>query len=99
MSLAVASRYANALVDVVLNSKGALPPDVAVNQLRAIERTLEEFREFQSVLLSPAIPAGKKNAVMRRICDMLQVHPLVRNFVMVLVRHRRSNLFPQISTV
>lgn len=96
MSLAVATRYANALVDVVIKSQGALQPEVVVAQLRAIEQAVESSSDLRNVLLSPAIPLVKKNAIMGRLADQLGAHALVKNFLLIVVRNRRGNLFAQI---
>lgn len=96
MSLAVASRYANALADVVLATKGALQPESVLQNLRDLEQIVVDSSDFRSVLASPAIPASGKQAVMAKICDKLGVHHLVRNFVFLVVRNRRGHLFPQL---
>jgi F-type H+-transporting ATPase subunit delta len=96
MSLAVASRYANALADVVLATKGELQPESVLQNLRDLEQIVLESSEFRNVLASPAIAASGKQAVMAKICDRLGVHRLVRNFVFLVVRNRRGQLFPQL---
>lgn len=96
MSLAAATRYANALVDVVMSSQGSMEPAAIAGNLRDIEAAVAGSNELRSVLITPAISPTQKKAVMGRICDMLDVHPLVRNFVFIVVRNRRSGLFPQI---
>jgi len=96
MSLAVASRYANALADAVLATKGALQPETVLDNLRDLEQAVVQSAEFRNVLASPAIPVAGKQAVMAKICDRLAVHRLVRNFVFLVVRNRRGHLFPQL---
>lgn len=95
MSLAVSNRYANALVDVVIGSKGAVEPQQVVSQLHALEQTIQSSGDLRNVILSPAVTLQQKNKVMGRICDQLGMHRLVRNFVFVVVRNRRAHLFPQ----
>jgi F-type H+-transporting ATPase subunit delta len=96
MSLAVANRYANALADVVLGTKGALQPESVLDSLRSIEEIVLQSRDFRNVLASPSITASKKQAVMGKICDRLGVHKLVRNFVFLVVRNRRGHLFSEL---
>ncbi|MBI3207592.1 MAG: ATP synthase F1 subunit delta [Candidatus Solibacter usitatus] len=96
MSLAVASRYANALVDAVLGSQGQAEPAAVIQQLLAIENAIEQTADFRNILLSPAVTASQKHKLMERLCGMLEVHRLVRNFIFVVVRNRRANLIPQI---
>ncbi|MCZ2147446.1 MAG: ATP synthase F1 subunit delta [Bryobacterales bacterium] len=96
MSLAVATRYANALVDVVMSSRGSMQPAAIAANLRDLEAAVESSSELRNALITPAITPARKKAVMGRICDILDVHPLVRNFVFIIVRNRRADLFPRI---
>lgn len=95
MSLAVSNRYANALVDVVISSKGAVEPHQVLAQLQALESAIQSSPDLRSVLISPAVTLTQKNKVMGRICEQLGMHRLVRNFVFLVVRNRRARLFPQ----
>ncbi|MBI4904260.1 MAG: ATP synthase F1 subunit delta [Acidobacteria bacterium] len=96
MSLAVASRYANALADVVLDSKNGVEPASALASLRSLEQIIQESKALHHALLSPAVTVAQKHRVMGRLCDGLPVHLLVRNFIFIVVRNRRANLFPLI---
>ncbi|MCP5116150.1 MAG: ATP synthase F1 subunit delta [bacterium] len=89
MALAIANRYASALVDVVLEEDSAIEPRQVVDQLRAIEDTLAASAELRGVLLNPAVPAPRKRAVVGRLGDMMEVSPVVRNFLSVLISRRR----------
>lgn len=95
MSLAVSNRYANALVDVVIGSKGSVEPQQVVSQLHALELAFQSSIDLRNVILSPAVALNQKNKVMGRICEQLGMHRLVRNFVFLVVRNRRAHLFPQ----
>ena len=86
---AVAARYANALADVVTASTAALSPQKAVAELRAFEAVLESSHELREALLTPAIPVGRKKAVIGRIADIAGISRIPRNFLYVLVDHRR----------
>jgi F-type H+-transporting ATPase subunit delta len=86
---AVAARYANALADVVTASSSILRPEVAVEQLRAFESVLQSSPELQNALITPAVPANRKKAVVGRIVDMLKLAQVVRNFLLVLIDRRR----------
>lgn len=96
MSLAISSRYANALADVVLGSKGALQPQTVVEQLTALESVIASSGDLRNVLNSPAVTMTKKGAVISHICKSLGMDRLVQNFVYIVVRNRRGSLFPQI---
>ena len=93
---AVASRYANALADVVTASSSALSPAQALAELRSLEATLAESRPLREALATPAVPGSRKKAVMGRIGEKLGISRITRNFLFVLVDHRRTMLIPEI---
>src|SRR4051795_12236826 len=86
---AVASRYANALADVVTANASTLSPQQAVAELRTFETTLRGSAELQNALITPAVPGSRKKAVVARIADLLKLSPVSRNFLFVLVDRRR----------
>ena len=67
ISLAVASRYAGALVDVVTSPATHIDPAVAVTQLRTFAAALETSLDLRLVLSSPAVSPARKRAVIKRI--------------------------------
>src|SRR5438552_2979006 len=96
MLSAAASRYARALVDVVTAPEFALRPEDAVAQLRSVEQLVSESAELRTAMLTPAIQASHKRAVMRKLLDELSVSHVIRNLVYVVIDHRRIGLLPQI---
>lgn len=92
MSLAVANRYARALVDVVAAPGSGVEPRQTIIQLHSFEDLLGSSAELRNVLQSPAVPMGRKRAVVTRLCGVLGIAPLVRNFLCVVVDHRRLSL-------
>src|SRR6266516_1104082 len=86
---AVAARYANALADVVTASASAVEPKAAVAELRSFESALLGSPELQGALMTPAIAGSRKKAVVGRIADELRLSRIARNFLFVLVDHRR----------
>ncbi len=86
---AVATRYAHALADVVSKATSAIRPDDVLKELRGFESTLNESGELKNALTSPAVPVGRKRAVVGRIGDVLKISPITRNFLFVLIDHRR----------
>jgi F-type H+-transporting ATPase subunit delta len=86
---AVAARYANALADVVTATSSALSPEQAVAELRAFEDALRGSAELRNALVTPAVPASRKKAVIGRIADVLKLSRVTRNFLFVLIDHRR----------
>ncbi len=96
MALAVANRYARALADVVLEADSPLQPEQAVEQLRALESVVNESAELRTILLSPAVPPPRKRAVVARLAGLAGVSGVMRNFLFVMIDHRRINIFREI---
>jgi F-type H+-transporting ATPase subunit delta len=88
-SSAVTSRYAGALVDVVTGKAAPAEPHKLAEELRSFEETLRQSSDLRSVLASPAVPGSRKRAVIGAIADRLQISGIGRNFLLVLVDHRR----------
>jgi F-type H+-transporting ATPase subunit delta len=65
-------------------------------QLRSFEAALQESPELQNALATPAVPASRKRAVVGRIAEVLQLSRISRNFLFVLVDHRRMTLLSEI---
>ena len=86
---AVATRYANALADVVTGSASPLHREAAVQELRAFETALASSAELHSALTSPAVPPSRKRAVVGSIANALGLSLISRNFLYVLIDHRR----------
>src|SRR5690242_5679248 len=86
---AVATRYANALADVVTADRSAVKPQDALSELRSFQTALRESPELHNALITPAIPLARKRAVISKIADVLGVSRIVRNFLLVLIDHRR----------
>ena len=89
MNGALASHYARALADAVLAPGTALSGEVAVNQFRDVESLVSGSQELERALLSPAVPKREKQAILVKIAGELSLHPLLANFLQVLVSHRR----------
>src|SRR5450756_218579 len=94
---AVATRYAKALADVT-TAAGGLRPEDALSQLRAFESALAASRELENALTTPAVPGSRKRAVVGRIAGLLELSPIARNFLFVLIDHRRIALLGAILT-
>jgi F-type H+-transporting ATPase subunit delta len=86
---AVATRYAKALADVTTAAGAKLRPEDALSQLRTFGAALAASRELQNALITPAVPASRKRAVVSRIAELLKLSPIARNFLFVLIDHRR----------
>ncbi len=89
MPLALATRYARALADVVTAPASGVAPGEVREQLRALEDLLAASPELRGVLLSPAVAPARKRAVVSWIAGRLGLPAPLRNFVFVLIDHRR----------
>lgn len=81
----VARRYAKALADVL----AASDPAQVLTQLRGIEEIVRSSQELRNALATPAVPPSRKRAVMARLIEPLKVSAQVRNFLFVVIDHRR----------
>jgi F-type H+-transporting ATPase subunit delta len=95
----VAKRYAEAFADVVAAAGSKLRPEEAVQQLAAFDAALQVSAELRAALATPAVPPGRKKAVVGRLADALGLARVTRNFLFVLVDHRRIPLFSEISRI
>jgi len=86
---AVATRYARALADVTTAPAAALKAPDALSQLRSFEAAYHSSPELQNALTTPAVAAARKRAVVNRIAEQLKLSPIARNFLFVLIDHRR----------
>jgi F-type H+-transporting ATPase subunit delta len=96
MASAVANRYAQALVDIVMAPGSSLKPEDAVAQLAAIEGVIRESPELRIALLTPAIQNSRKRAVMSKLLEETGGSPLIRNFINVVIDHRRIGIISDI---
>lgn len=90
MQGALATHYARALADAVFRPNSGLGPADARRQLAAAADLLSGSPELRTALLSPAVAKPRKEAVIARLADELGLHRLIKNFLLVLVSHRRT---------
>ena len=89
MALAVANRYAQALADVVSKPGAGVEPEAAIGQLVRFQELLEVSRPLRRVLASPAVTPANKRALVATLCERLEIAVVVRNFLYVVIDHRR----------
>jgi F-type H+-transporting ATPase subunit delta len=92
----IAARYAEALVEVVTASNAQVRPQQALAELEAFAETLRSSSELRHALDSPAVPNSRKKAVVARIGEDLGISPITRNFLFVLIHHRRMPILAEI---
>lgn len=80
----VAARYARALADVVSADSAQIAA-----QLRAVDEMIESSSELRNALASPAVTPSRKRAVVARLLAPMNVSVQVRNFLFVVIDHRR----------
>jgi F-type H+-transporting ATPase subunit delta len=77
------------LVEVVTGKNAAAGPEQTMEELRSFESVYYGSPELQNVMASPAIPASRKRAVAAGLADRLGLSRTTRNFLFVLIGHRR----------
>ena len=98
----IATRYAKALADVVTpaGTSGERQTQSGSGAQGDCTRSPSCWprasHELGQALISPAVPPSRKRAVAGRISDILKLSPVSRNFIFVLIDHRRITLLPQI---
>jgi F-type H+-transporting ATPase subunit delta len=90
---AIASRYARALVDVVLADK--LDATAVTEQLQAFVNAVHDSDDLRRVWESPAVLPDQKRAVLDAIAREIGALKPVRNFMAVLIDHRRIPMLAQ----
>jgi F-type H+-transporting ATPase subunit delta len=89
----VAVRYARALLQVV-TQPGAPAGQAALvrAELRSFLEAFELSAELRNVLVTPAVPAQQKRALIERLGQPLGLSRISLNFLFVLLDHRRISL-------
>jgi F-type H+-transporting ATPase subunit delta len=84
---AIASRYARAFAEVVLDLQ--LDPDQAVQQLNGLAALFASSPELRTVLSNPSVAHQQKLGLLDAIISRLGASRALRNFAAVLIDHRR----------
>ena len=90
----VASTYARAFADVVLDAR--LDANRATASLRRIVALFAESADLRRVWENPAVPAEQKRKLLDAIAQREGTDKQVRNLVAVLIDHRRVQFLPGI---
>ena len=91
----VTNIYARALADVVVDKR--IDANQAVKELRAVVALLEASPDLRKVWETPSIAAEQKRNVLDAIVAREGLSKPVRNFVAVLIDHRRTAFLPDIA--
>ena len=90
MTGALATHYAHALTEAVFAENSGISPQDAVDQMRSVDQLIAGSEQLKMALLSPAINKQRKAAVVSKLGEELGLHRLLRNFLSVIVSHRRT---------
>ena len=90
---AISQRYAAALADVAIERNAA--PQVQA-EIAAFAGLFDESPELRQLMANPSVPRAGKHAVIERLVELLGSSRTVRNFMLLLVDHRRAALLPEI---
>jgi F-type H+-transporting ATPase subunit delta len=74
---------------VVTIPNSGTTPERAIGELKSFESALRDSPELHNALITPAVPASRKKAVVGRVGELLKLSRVVRNFLFVLVDRRR----------
>jgi F-type H+-transporting ATPase subunit delta len=93
--MSVFSRYARAFADVVIGKN--LDPRKVEDELGSFVRIVESVPDLRTVWENPSVEARQKHAVLDRIISHIGGSPMLRNFIAVLIDHRRVAALPEIA--
>jgi len=89
MAASVTNAYARAFADAVFSAR--LDPAKTLLEARSVVELVAGSRELREVWETPSIAAAQKRAVLDSIVARQGISSTVRNFVAVLIDHRRIN--------
>jgi F-type H+-transporting ATPase subunit delta len=78
-------------VDVVLAPSSVVDPARVREDLHSFEQALADSAELSIALASPSISRQRKRTVVARLAQSLGLSGVVRNFLSVLIDHRRTH--------
>jgi F-type H+-transporting ATPase subunit delta len=96
MLSALASRYARALVEVAAAPGSTSDPAAVLAQLREVGQVIASSAELRTALLSPAVSPSRKRDIVGKIMAPLGLDKQARNFLFVVIDHRRVSELPAI---
>jgi F-type H+-transporting ATPase subunit delta len=89
---AVAERYAAALADVAVERKNS---ETIKRNLAAFVAAFSSVADLRNALESPALNAEVKRKVIAEVADKMGLDVAVRNFIYLVVDHRRTEILPE----
>ncbi len=92
---AITSRYARAFADAVFDMKAE--PAAVVSELNDMVAVMKASVALQRIWENPSIPADQKRRLLDSLASRGNFSKPVRNFVAVLIDHRRIEQLPEIT--
>jgi F-type H+-transporting ATPase subunit delta len=93
---ASAARYAKALFDVAIAES---TPEQIEQELSNFANVVHGHADLQHVLVSPAVPAARKSALVAELLDRLQLSSPVRKLLLLLAERDRFELLSDLVSV
>lgn len=93
MNEAVARRYASALADVALEQ---IKADKVKADFSTFVEAFYTSSDLQNVLETPAVGPEQKHKVIAKLAEKMVLDPAVRNFIYLIVDHRRTELLREV---
>ena len=90
---ASASRYAKALLDVMIKEAR---PEQADEELSSFVELFERHEELRKAMLNPAVPVTGKRAVMEQLVARVKPSPPVGKLMLMLAERDRLELLPDL---
>ncbi len=87
-------QYANALADVALQQGAAEP---VLKQLTDFAGAYAESAELRNFLASPAVTSKEKHAVTEKLSTRIGASKILRNFLFLVIDHRRTLMIPELA--
>ncbi len=88
----IAERYAAALADVAVERKNS---EAIKRNLAAFVEAFSSVADLRNALQSPALNAEVKRKVIAEIAGKMGLDDAVRNFIYLVVDHRRTEILPE----
>jgi F-type H+-transporting ATPase subunit delta len=87
------TRYARALFQAAKQGNVVLEVE---KDLQALDETLSEYGEFSALVLNPGLSEEKVGAILNALSSKLNLHPVTRRFIDLLLEKRRLELLSTI---
>src|SRR5687767_8488463 len=95
-SRASATRYARALLDVVIKEAD---PDQVGQQLASLAALFDENTDLQKALTNPAVPVSAKRGIVQELATRLKMAPPPTKLLLMLADRDRLALIPSLHDV